>query len=95
VARDQRFSGTEAIKITWSRPRAHITDVIWLNQSTYALMGLSVATDPGYYAYLTLQMSWLPPTKANLARFAISVPPGYSTVMAPAVAIGALMFGSN
>lgn len=95
ITSGQRFSGAEAIKITWARPGTHATDTIWLSQSTYALMGLSVGTDPGHRAYLTLQMSWLPPTKANLAQLAISIPPGYTTVMAPSVDIGTFMFGSN
>jgi hypothetical protein len=45
-----------------------------------------MAPDPGYHAHVgkavvdssSLQMNWLPPTKANFALFNILVPPGFA-----------------
>jgi hypothetical protein len=67
-------------------PGQHVTDTFWLNESTYALMGVTVAPDPGYGSHAgqdvvdssSTQMTWLPPTKANLALFAIDVTPNFA-----------------
>ena len=55
-------------------------------ESTYALIAASMAPDPGYHANAgravasggSVQMSWLPPTKANFALFNVHVPAGFA-----------------
>jgi hypothetical protein len=82
----QRFNGTEAIKIVWPRPAQQSTDTLWLNESTYALIGVTFASDPGppqhqgnaVFTSSSIQLTWLPPTKANLALFTISIPRGFA-----------------
>ncbi len=86
ISSNQQFSGTRAIKIVWPRPGQHSTDTFWLNESTYALMGVTLASDPGYRDHVghdvvdssSTRMTWLPPTKANLALLAIDVPRGFA-----------------
>ena len=130
ITPNQRFNGTAAIEIVWAHPRWHTTDTFWLNQSTYALMGLTVAPDPGYQVHRlapvlkppttpvvsgtrpaasavpastgstllasnSLPMTWLPPTKANLALLTVPVPPGFSHATPPGLAIGVPMPGNN
>ena len=75
----QRFNGTEAIKVVWPHPAQHYADTFWLNESTYALVGVTTTPDPGYGDRGSVQMTWLPPTKANLALLTVSVPPGFTT----------------
>jgi hypothetical protein len=43
----------------------------------------------------SLTMTWLPPTKVNLALLAIDIPLGFSHATPPVVAIGVPMPGSN
>jgi hypothetical protein len=82
----QRLNGTEAVKIVWPVPRQHSTDTFWLDESTYALIGVSVVTDPGYHQTMekavidsmSTEMLWLPPSPANLALFHLYVPPGFA-----------------
>jgi hypothetical protein len=82
----QRLNGTEAVKIAWPTPRQHATDTFWLDESTYALIGVTIITDPGYHQTMekaiidstSTEMLWLPPTPANLALFHVPVPPGFA-----------------
>ena len=86
ITEHQRFNGTEAIKIVWPDPQQHSSSTFWLDESTYALIGASMAPDPGYHANArmavaisgSLQMTWLPPTNANFALFNVHVPPGFA-----------------
>jgi len=86
IAGGQKFSGTSAIRVTWPRPALHSTDTFWLDASTYALLGMTSATDPGYVQHQggadvgpsSLQARWLPPTKANLALLNVPVPPSFA-----------------
>jgi hypothetical protein len=86
ISPQQRFNGAEAIKISWPRPRQHSTDTFWLDSSTYALIGVTSATDPGYhqrqgsvvFGTSAIQLRWLPPTKANLALLNLYVPPSFA-----------------
>ncbi len=81
----QRFNGAGAIKVSWPYS-PHLTDTFWLDESTYALIGVTSATNPGYHQRVgsmvidgsSLQLRWLPPTKANLALLSIYVPPGFA-----------------
>jgi hypothetical protein len=82
----QRLNGTEAVKIVWPAPGQHSTDTFWLDESTYALIGETVVTDPGYHQTMekavidsqSTEMLWLPPTPASLALFHLYIPPGFA-----------------
>jgi hypothetical protein len=90
---NQRFDGTEAIKLTGRTSDG--TWWLWVDQSTFLPIASgfsSPAKDGGSGSDF---YQWLPPTKASLAQLAISVPLGYTTVMAPSVSIGVFMFGGN
>jgi hypothetical protein len=86
VSWHQRFNGTEAIKVVWPQPAQHSVDTFWLNESTYAVVGVTTVFDPGHPVHegnavidgSSLQLTWLPPTKANLALFNLHIPAGFA-----------------
>jgi hypothetical protein len=80
VAGQQRVNGVEATKLT-SRPRSLISETIWVSPGTYLPVRVTISSAFGPPSReLTADITWLQPTKPNLARLAVPVPAGFRHV---------------
>jgi hypothetical protein len=83
VTEHQRLGGTEAIKITPRNPGGDLAPVLWVNESTYLPVKLTWRFTSGNYkgGGDDFYFAWLPPTKANLARLTVPIPPGFKVTV--------------
>ncbi len=73
----QRVDGIEAIKLT-SPPGSLLSETIWVSPRTYLpvrVITLPVPGQPG--SGQTADITWLPPTRQNLARLTVPIPGGF------------------
>jgi hypothetical protein len=83
VAGPQRVDGIEATRLT-SRPDSPISETIWVSPGTYLPVRVTVSSAFGPPSLeLTADITWLQPTKPNLARLAVPVPAGFRHVSLP------------
>jgi hypothetical protein len=84
-----RVDGQRAVELSHRAARADngIWWHLWVNPATYLPIQLVIRwlgnpkAPPGVNETVTFH--WLPPTKANLAPFNVTVPPGYKRVSPP------------
>jgi hypothetical protein len=80
VAGHQRVDGIDAIKLTSSR-RSPVAETIWVNPATYLPVRLVVRHAAGAPVYQrTADISWLQPTKRNLAKLTVPIPAGFHRI---------------
>jgi hypothetical protein len=87
MAGPEQVGGVAAIKLVPSRARLRATGMItppttlWVNSSSY--LPVRWQSDGAVAPHTVYDISWLPPTAANLAGLTVTVPPGFRRVAAP------------
>jgi hypothetical protein len=80
AAGSQRVNGIESTKLT-SHPDSLIAETIWVSPATYLPVRVTISSAFGPPSReLTADITWLQPTKPNLARLAVPVPAGFRHV---------------
>jgi hypothetical protein len=73
----QRVDGIEAIKLT-SPPGSLLSETIWVSPRTYLPVRVITSPVPGQPGSgQTADITWLPPTRQNLARLTVAIPGGF------------------
>jgi hypothetical protein len=72
----QRMDGTEAIELT-SGPKSFMSETIWVSPGSY--LPLRVVISLGLVR-MTANITWLPPTAANLATLTVPIPAAFRKV---------------
>lgn len=73
----QRVDGIEAIELT-SPPRSMLSETIWVSPRTYLPVRVITRPVPGQPGPgQTADITWLPPTRQNLARLTVPIPGGF------------------
>jgi hypothetical protein len=82
VTGSELIDGVQALKLTLVHPFQGLPDAIfWVDPSTYLPVRELVTLGPGGTANgLQIDYRWLPPSQANLATVAVSIPPGFTHV---------------
>jgi hypothetical protein len=76
----QRVGGAEATELT-SQPGSLISETVWVSPGTYLPMRVVVRSDIGQpVVRLTADITWLQPTKRNLANLTVPIPAGFRRV---------------
>jgi hypothetical protein len=76
----QRIDGIEAIELT-SRQDSLIPETIWVSPGTYLPLRVVIDPAPGQPGpRQTADITWLPPTAANLNKLAVPIPAGFRQV---------------
>ena len=85
VAGRQQVDGIQAIELK-SRPNSLLAETIWVSPGTYLPVRVAVRATPGGPGLKqTADITWLPPTKQNLAKLTVPVPAGFRQVTYPQV----------
>jgi len=76
----QRVDGIDALVLT-SSPGSPIPETIWVSQGTYLPVRVVVRPVPGTPGqWQTADITWLQPTKQNLAHLTVPIPAGFRQV---------------
>jgi hypothetical protein len=76
----QRVDGIDALVLT-SSPASPIPETIWVSQGTYLPVRVTVRPVPGTPGqWQTADITWLQPTKQNLAHLTVPIPAGFRQV---------------
>jgi hypothetical protein len=87
MAGPEQVGGVAAIKLVPSRARLRATGMVtppttlWVSSSSY--LPVRWQSDGPVATHTVYDISWLPPTAANLAGLTVTVPPGFRRVTAP------------